>query len=158
MDVQLGGTSASTTAPAAPAPALGTPWPRSAQVTMGVLVAVCLLVMASKSWRQALEAGSNTIPSQRIDLNSATHAELMVLPGVGEKLAERILTMRAHKGPFLKVDDLRKVSGIGPATMERLRDWVFVAANLEPARPEPSLPLSIEPSRRAGAKSKKGTD
>lgn len=41
-------------------------------------------------------------------------------------MAERILAHRDEHGPFGRVEELRAVSGIGPATMERLRDLVSV--------------------------------
>src|SRR5262249_37242161 len=90
----------------------------------------------------------------RIDLNSATYAELILLPGVGDQLAERIARARAQ-GPFQKVDDLRQVPGIGPATLERLRPWVFVAAGIPPTVKEIGPPLTVEPSKRPGAKPNK---
>ncbi|MCL2092165.1 MAG: ComEA family DNA-binding protein [Micrococcales bacterium] len=57
-----------------------------------------------------------------VDLNRATQAELEGLPGVGPVLAGRITAAR----PFASVDQLDQVSGIGPATMARLRDLVKV--------------------------------
>jgi competence protein ComEA len=60
-----------------------------------------------------------------VHMNEATAAELRTLPGIGPKLAERILDARARQ-PFRSVDDLRRVSGIGPKTLERLRPLVTV--------------------------------
>jgi competence protein ComEA len=57
-----------------------------------------------------------------VDLNRATYDELQTLPGVGPKLAERIISRR----PFGKVDELEAVPGIGPKTVERLRPLVRV--------------------------------
>jgi len=59
-----------------------------------------------------------------ISLSTATEAELDTLPGVGPKTAQRIIAYRLENGPFLSVDQLEEVSGIGPATVERLRDLV----------------------------------
>jgi competence protein ComEA len=142
--------------PAAPEQGLVATWPRSVQLALGVLLVGCVIILAGRSMFQTLQAGPSTIPAQRIDLNSATHAELLLLPGVGVNLAERIAQVRA-KNLFQKVDDLRKVPGIGPATLERLRAWVFVSAKPPDAAMEPSLPLTVEPSQRPGAKPRKGT-
>jgi competence protein ComEA len=60
-----------------------------------------------------------------IDLNRATADQLRALPGVGAKLAQRILDERA-KAPFKSVDELRRVGGIGPKTLEKLRPHVRV--------------------------------
>jgi len=128
------------------------------QVALGVLIALSLFVLVGKSLLQSLQAGTGTIPSLRIDLNSATPAQLMLLPGVGETLAERIAKSRTDKGPFQRIEDLRQVPGIGPATLERVRAWVFISANPPAAVPEASLPLTVEPSKRPGAKPRKAAN
>lgn len=61
-----------------------------------------------------------------INLNSATAAELEVLDGIGPARAQAIIDYRQRNGPFKAVDDLLKVSGIGPVTLERLRSRVSV--------------------------------
>jgi competence protein ComEA len=50
----------------------------------------------------------------------------MTLPRIGPALADRILAHRAQFGPFLSVDDLLMIRGIGPATLERLRPLLYV--------------------------------
>ncbi|MGQ9457295.1 MAG: helix-hairpin-helix domain-containing protein [Anaerolineae bacterium] len=59
-----------------------------------------------------------------VDLNTATPAQLEALPGIGPALAQRILEHR----PYRSADDLLKVPGIGPATLEKLRPLVTVSA------------------------------
>lgn len=66
---------------------------------------------------------SKLSPNQTIDINTATVEELQQLPGIGPKLAERIVAVRA-KGAFTSVDDLRRVSGIGAKTIDKLRPFV----------------------------------
>jgi competence protein ComEA len=61
-----------------------------------------------------------------INVNTATAAELELLPGVGPALAKRIMDYRAAKGPFKRVEDLDAVKGIGPRTIERIRKLVTV--------------------------------
>ena len=61
-----------------------------------------------------------------ININSASATELETLSGIGEVLAATIIEYREQNGPFAAVDDLMDVSGIGPATLEEIRDQVTV--------------------------------
>lgn len=72
----------------------------------------------------AADGGSGA--SGLVDVNRATAGELEQLPGIGPVLAERIVAWREDTGPFASVDDLAAVPGIGPATLEELRDSATV--------------------------------
>ena len=61
--------------------------------------------------------------SDRVNLNTATQSELETLPGVGPKLALRIIAAREQK-PFTSLEDLDRISGVGAKQLERLRDRV----------------------------------
>ncbi len=56
----------------------------------------------------------------KVNINAASAEDLQTLPGIGPVLSSRIIEARA-KGRFSSVDDLRKVKGIGPKTLEKLR-------------------------------------
>lgn len=56
-----------------------------------------------------------------IDINRATAKEFERLPGIGPQLAGRIVAYREKHGAFKRVDDITKVRGIGPKTLDRLR-------------------------------------
>lgn len=62
----------------------------------------------------------------QIDLNTAEPRELALLPGVGPILARRIVADRARRGPFVSLDDLGRVHGIGPRILERVRHMCVV--------------------------------
>jgi competence protein ComEA len=123
---------------AAPAPppvqhAVLLAWPRSAQLVTAFLLGLATALLAVHSYGY-LRYGTRPTEQQRattltyqVDLNQAEQPELLQLPGIGESLAERILDYReAHHG-FRDIDELRKVRGIGPATMAKLRPWVCVS-------------------------------
>ncbi|MFB9727352.1 helix-hairpin-helix domain-containing protein [Haloechinothrix salitolerans] len=76
----------------------------------------------------ATAADSLDDSAARVDLNAATEAELLELPGVGEVTAQRILEWRAEHGPFANVEQLREVSGIGEQRLADLRERVTVVA------------------------------
>lgn len=61
---------------------------------------------------------------ERIDLNRATLEQLDQLPGVGPKMAERILALRQQKGRFLSLEELKEVKGIGDRRFEELRRYL----------------------------------
>ena len=64
---------------------------------------------------------SNTTPTgERINLNTATQAQIEGLPGVGPKMAERILKAR----PFSSLKDLDAVKGIGPSMLKKIEPLV----------------------------------
>ncbi len=54
---------------------------------------------------------------KKLDVNSASEAELDSLPGIGPVLAARIIAAR----PFASADDLRRVKGIGAKKYENIR-------------------------------------
>jgi comEA protein len=61
-----------------------------------------------------------------VDLNLSSRMELETLPGIGVKLADRIVSYRSSHGAFQKVDDLVKVSGIGGKRLRRLAPFVTI--------------------------------
>ena len=59
-----------------------------------------------------------------LDINQASVAELSQVPGIGPKLAQGIVALRARRGVFSKLENLREVKGIGPATVRRLKPYL----------------------------------
>ncbi|MFG0264375.1 MAG: ComEA family DNA-binding protein [Rhodopirellula sp. JB055] len=62
-----------------------------------------------------------------IGLNSSDVRELSLLPGIGPKLADRIVQHRESHGPFRSVEGLSAVHGVGPKLLHSLRPWVHVS-------------------------------
>lgn len=67
---------------------------------------------------------STGVPVWRVDLDHAGADELSLLPGVGPRLAARIVQDRARRGAFGGVQGLDRVPGVGPALIERVRPFV----------------------------------
>jgi competence protein ComEA len=68
-----------------------------------------------------------TASLQKIDINRAEPWLLEALPGIGEVTAQAIVNYRDDNGPFKRIEDLLKVSGIGPATFEKIKDFITVS-------------------------------
>lgn len=66
----------------------------------------------------------------RVDINSATWIEWSQLDGIGPTLAHRIVADRKVNGPFRTIDDLARVEGIGPVTLNRIRPWLSNGDNV----------------------------
>jgi len=72
------------------------------------------------------ESVDTAASDSRVNLNTADAAALDTLPRIGPAMAARILTWRESNGPFVTIDDLRNVAGIGDATFEGLRELITV--------------------------------
>jgi len=64
---------------------------------------------------------------QKIDINRAEPWLLEALPGIGETRAQAIVDYRSENGLFRRIKDLLKVSGIGEATFEKIKDYITVS-------------------------------
>ena len=62
----------------------------------------------------------------KLNLNTATVSQLQMLPGIGEVLAQNILTYRQENGPFTSTDELTNVDGIGAKRLKEILDYITV--------------------------------
>ncbi|MFI5306794.1 MAG: ComEA family DNA-binding protein [Polyangiales bacterium] len=79
-----------------------------------------------------------------LDLNRAEAAELELLPGIGPKLARRIVDDRRSHGLYRRVSQLVRVRGVGPRTLARLRALVSVEPEGRGRAPAAAKPSAIE--------------
>lgn len=66
----------------------------------------------------------NTSTSSKISINKATLEQLQTLPGIGESKAKDIISYREQNGPFTKIEDITKVSGIGESVFAKIKDYI----------------------------------
>jgi competence protein ComEA len=105
---------------------------RADQAAVAALVASALVAMIGwwavhGGWRGKLIEIDRAEPLAarfEVDINTADWPELMQLPGIGPTLAHRIVEVRDTAGPFADHDDLRRVRGIGPKTLEQIRPYL----------------------------------
>ena len=72
------------------------------------------------------ESTSAAYIAGRLNINTATAEELATLPGIGEKLAQRIVDYREKNGSFSTVEELSNVSGIGEKRLDAIREYITV--------------------------------
>ena len=90
---------------------------RSRKAAVGLLCGLLLLGAAARAAESAADA--------RVNLNTASAAELATLPGIGPAKAQAIVEHRA-KVPFSSPDELRKVKGIGDKLYDSIRERITV--------------------------------
>ena len=86
----------------------------------------------------AISGVVGTAAAERIDLNTATAAQLQSLPGIGPERAEMILRVRKKSGPFRSLEELFSIPRLTRRQFELLKRKLFVdQEKLEPLRPSP---------------------
>lgn len=65
-------------------------------------------------------------PKGKININTASAAELIALPGIGEKTAEKIIAYRKENGKFKKIEDIQNVKGIAEKKFEKIKNMITV--------------------------------
>jgi len=118
-------------------------WRRGDQYVFGAIL-IAALVLMMVNWLRMSGWGIHPVEVERmeaqsfdyrLDINRATWVEWTQLEGIGDSLARRIVADRDQNGPFRSVDDLRRVPGIGPKTLARLRPWLDVSSGDEAGSP-----------------------
>jgi len=82
------------------------------------------LTPAATPGRSSAATPTAKLPTGKININTAGVEELDTLPGIGPSLAQRIVEYRAQNGLFKKIDDLKKVRGIGDALFEQIKELI----------------------------------
>lgn len=73
----------------------------------------------------AQSVATASIPDGRVNINTASAADLDKLPGIGATLSQRIVDYRAKNGSFRSLDDVRKVPGLNNSIIEKIKDLII---------------------------------
>ena len=90
-------------------------------VICGVIFALVFSFLFSPQAQAAQKASA-----KKININTASSAELQELPRIGEKVAQRIIDFRKTNGKFKKIEEIMKVRGIGEKVFKQIRDRITV--------------------------------
>jgi competence protein ComEA len=94
-----------------------------------VMIALLGVSVAAQNTRKPAAARTEARPAAAsINLNTATVADLEKLPGIGQKVAARIVEYREKNGPFKKIEELMNVQGVGEKSFLQLRSQITVGA------------------------------
>ena len=93
-----------------------------ALLTLSVIFSINPVFAAEKQSKAGVEVEQQL--SGAIDINSAGVDDLVQLPGIGPKTAEKILSYRQENGKFQSVEDLMNVKGIGQKKFNKLKSNV----------------------------------
>lgn len=94
----------------------------ASQVTDGQMITVKNI----NDKNQVAVDGDTTGDNTKINLNTATIEQLKTVPGIGDSKASMIIKYREEKGNFKDVKELDNISGFGPKTIEKLKDYLTV--------------------------------
>lgn len=121
--------------PPMPAPSRAPSMTVARQKLVGAFTGICLFAMAA-AFLRAGGCSGGLVPYDRpprratgfrIDLDTASRAELLQLPGVGQRTADRILEERERRGGFRSIEELGDVPGIGDVTLDRMREYLTIS-------------------------------
>ena len=104
-----------------------TPHERQAVIFL-VTVALIGLGISFLAKRSATVKNSACINEHlgKINLNRADREALMIVPGIGKKLAERIIAYREQNSAFSSVEELKNIKGFGGYRFEKIRGLIYV--------------------------------
>ncbi len=105
-------------------------------ILSGALLGLSLMVVASELQAKAVEG--------LVNINTATEAELTLLPGIGKAKAQQIIALRQTK-PFASVDELKAIKGLGAKRLEAITPHVTVSGPTTAkaiAEPKPAASVS----------------
>jgi competence protein ComEA len=95
---------------------------------LGIAVSAPAASAQSKATTPKAPATATATAAAPVNLNTATVEQLATIPGVGPKMAERIIDYRQKNGGFKKVEDLMNVSGVGEKSFLKMKPLITITA------------------------------
>ena len=95
---------------------------------LGIAVSAAAASAQNKATTPKAAATVTATATAPVNLNTATVEQLATIPGVGPKMAERIIDYRQKNGGFKKVEDLMNVSGVGEKSFLKMKPLITVTA------------------------------
>ena len=95
---------------------------------LGIAVSAAAASAQNKATTPKAGATATATATAPVNLNTATAEQLATIPGVGAKMAERIIDYRQKNGGFKKVEDLMNVSGVGEKSFLKMKPLITVTA------------------------------
>jgi len=100
------------------------------RILMAAILGVAVSAAAASAQNKATtpKAAATATATAPVNLNTATVEQLATIPGVGPRMAERIIDYRQKNGGFKKVEDLMNVSGVGEKSFLKMKPLITVTA------------------------------
>src|SRR3990172_5430537 len=90
------------------------------------LVVACLAAVLAVSLSSGVALAAKPAPTGKVNINTASAEQLSTLPGIGPKLAARIVDHRQKSGAFKSTQELMNVQGIGEKNYQSLQPYLTV--------------------------------
>ena len=93
---------------------------------MFALMVILTVTLLSTASLYSVEKPAAASGSKLVNINTADAGQLVTLPQIGAKMAQRILDFRKSNGNFKRTQDLMKVKGIGEKVFAKLQPLITI--------------------------------